>query len=285
MLNDRIDSDRTRAAVALGWIGNETACRALCNILADNTESPEIRRTVAETLGRVMVFVPASEFIMGSDENKDERPPQSVFVDAFYIDRYPVTNAQYERFVQETGEASPPHWDGSFCPPGLEGHPVVNVTWHQAQQFAAWCGKRLPTEAEWEKAARGIDGRRWPWGNQFDPNRCNTYDTKLDTTSPVGAFPGGDSPYGVSDMAGNVWEWTADWYGAYKKPYRPASESHTKVTRGGSCMSVKEITRCTYRHTHDPDTASEDLGFRCVTTQQPDMATSASEKTLPTRKL
>ena len=135
---------------------------------------------------RPMVFVPAGEFLFGPDLEK-------VAVVAFYIDRFPVTNAEYKVFVEATRHEHPAHWRRGTWPEGKADHPVVQVTWESAAAYAVWAGKRLPTEQEWEKAARGVDGRRWPWGNAFDPRRCNT---SSDGTTPVGRYsPAGDSPW------------------------------------------------------------------------------------------
>jgi len=151
--------------------------------------------------GRPMVLVPAGEFYFGPDRVKLTLPD-------FYIDRYPVTNAEYKKFVEATGAPEPTHWRRGTWPEGKADHPVVNVTWEQAAAYAEWAGKRLPTEEEWEKAARGTDGREWPWGSTFDPSRCNTNESGIWDTTPVGKYsPAGDSPYGAADMAGNVWEW------------------------------------------------------------------------------
>src|SRR3972149_1026879 len=147
---------------------------------------------------RPMVLVPAGEFLFGPDLEK-------VTTEAFYIDRFPVTNVEYKKFVEETGHEDPAHWRRETWPEGKADHPVVQITWQSASAYAEWAGKRLPAEIEWEKAARGRDGRMWPWGNAFDPNRCNTASSG---TPPVGMYsPRGDSPYGCADMAGNVWEW------------------------------------------------------------------------------
>jgi formylglycine-generating enzyme required for sulfatase activity len=175
-----------------------------------------------------MAAVPAGEFLMGSDQVDtaqqgtefgtakplflDEHPLRTVQLEAFSIDYYEVTNAQYDRFVQATKAPPPPTWPEGRWSPGQEEWPVTGVTWFEADRYCRWAGKRLPTEAEWEKAARGIDGREFPWGAAFDEKNGNIGSTGL---APVGSFPDGRSPYGVHDMAGNVSEWVADWYGPY----------------------------------------------------------------------
>ncbi len=214
-----------------------------------------------------MVYIPGGEFIMGSDEgNEDERPQRTVYVDGFNIDIYPVTNAEYKEFVDATGHAPPRHWEGNTYPEGKGDHPVVWVSWHDAQAYCQWAGKRLPTEAEWEKAARGTDGRKWPWGNTFDPTKCNAKESGIGETTPVGKYPEGASPYGVMDMAGNVWEWTADWYEAYPgSSYQSARFGQkNKVMRGGSWFDPSTFVRCSVRNKAKPDFSFSTIGFRCA---------------------
>ena len=193
---------------------------------------------LAAALDRRMVEIPAGEFLMGDKNRK-------VFVDAFWIGRYPVTNAQYKRFVDATGHKPPRHWQGNTYPADRATHPVVYVTWDDAVAYAKWAGKRLPTEEEWEKAARGTDGRMYPWGNYWEEGRCNTSEAGIGNTTPVGHYsPGGDSPYGCADMAGNVWEWTAS-------AWEPGSER--RVVRGGSWDFNQWGARCAYRYRYIPD--------------------------------
>ncbi len=220
-----------------------------------------------------MVLIPAGPFIMGSDEESDERPPHRVYLDAFYIDRYPVTNAEYAKFVRDTGHPPPPHWEpyGGTYPPGKGNHPVAYVCWFDARDYATWAGKRLPTEAEWEKAARGTDGRRYPWGDRFDSDYCNTDESEYWDTTPVDAFsPFGDSPYGVADMAGNVWEWVADWYDRDYYQRSPARNprgpetGRTKVLRGGAWDFGARQARCSARNHEYPGPRHGLIGFRCA---------------------
>jgi len=155
-----------------------------------------------------MVYVEGGEFIFGADsDKKDESPQQTLYVDGFNIDVNPVTSAEYKVFVDATGHRAPRNWKEGQIPAGKEDHPVVWVTWEDATAYAEWAGKRLPTEAEWEKAARGTDGRTYPWGDAFDSGKCNSREANIGKTSPVGQFPEGASAYGALDMAGNVWEW------------------------------------------------------------------------------
>jgi formylglycine-generating enzyme required for sulfatase activity/ABC-type cobalamin/Fe3+-siderophores transport system ATPase subunit len=197
-----------------------------------------------------MILIPAGNFLMGDEK-------QSVHVDAFYIDKYPVTNAEYAKFVEATGHPQPPNWEeiGSNYLPDMANHPVVFVNWFDAQDYAAWAGKRLLTEAEWEKAARGTDGRVYPWGNEFNRIMCNASEAGIGGTTPVGKYsPFGDSPYKVCDMAGNVWEWTAtDW----------APGSSSKVQRGGSFVNRGSYARCAYRYLGVPEPRNPNVGFRC----------------------
>jgi hypothetical protein len=161
--------------------------------------------------GAEMVLVPAGEFWMGSDDgNDDEKPRHRVDLDAYYIDRYEITNGLYQRFMEATNRPGPRYWSDSH----LNGasQPVVGVNWYDAEAYCRWVGKRLPTEAEWEKAARGDDGRTYPWGEQWDSSRANSKESQRNKAAPVGSYPSGVSPYGAYDMAGNVWEWVADWY-------------------------------------------------------------------------
>jgi formylglycine-generating enzyme required for sulfatase activity len=198
--------------------------------------------------GKEMVYIPPGEFLMGDDKT-------STHVDGYYIDRYPVTNADYARFCEETGHDKPPPWynTGTY-PEGKGDHPVVQVVWSDAVAYAEWAGKRLPSQAEWEKAARGTDGREWPWGNEFDKTKCNTYETDVGTTTPVGKYsPDGDSPYGVGDMAGNVYEWTANGSGLVLMPLR-----------GGSWNEFKDEARCVARRKHTPRRKNDFIGFRCA---------------------
>ena len=222
---------------------------------------------------------------MGSPdgEGEDEEHPQhTVSLDAFWIDRYEVTNDQYRAFVEATGNRVPYDWQKGEIPAGKQDHPVVRVSWEDAQAYCQWAGARLPTEAEWEKGARGTDARQYPWGNTFDGSRLNFCDrncefdwkdTDVDDgyarTAPVGSFPAGASPYGALDMAGNVWEWVADWYdGDYYRrspgsnPAGPDSGGY-RVLRGGSWSSYPGRARSAYRDWIGPGCTLWDFGFRC----------------------
>ncbi len=229
--------------------------------------------------GAEMLLVPAGEFVMGShrddpDAYDDEKPAHKVYLDAYYIDKYEVTNALFKGFVEATRRSAPIYRNNpKFNSPT---QPVVGVTPEDADAYCKWAGKRLPTEAEWEKAARGTDGRRFPWGNQWVfPWESQSVSKRANGTNqfsqpmPVGSFPEGVSPYGVHDMGGNVAEYVADFYDKdyYKQsPYRnPKGPLLGKRTpRGGSWESPERDLRVTYRGASDRFIPFKTLGFRCV---------------------
>jgi len=234
--------------------------------------APRIR----EKDGAVMVYVPAGEFWMGSYENDssardDEKPRHKVYLDAFWIGRTEVTNAQYKQCV-ETGLCSVPADDGRYSDPDYASYPVVHVEWLQANRFCAWVGGRLPSEAEWEKAARGTNARLYPWGgNPLICERAQFRGCEPSGSLPVGSkSPAGDSPYDAVDMAGNVWEWVADWYdGDYYEDSpedNPTGPEHGdyKVLRGGGWSYGPDILRAAYRGVDYPASRSDSVGFRCV---------------------
>ena len=246
--------------------------------------------------GCEMVLVPAGTFIMGSPRGKgagDERPQREVHVDALLLDMYEVTNAQFQRFIEAGGYrerrcwsaegwawriqekvTEPRYWSSGEhnCGPRYPRHPVVGVSWYEAEAYARWAGKRLPTEAEWEKAARGTDGRTYPWGNEEPTCDRANYRACGGQTKPVGSCVSGVSPYGAHDMAGNVWEWCADWYGAdyyghssATNPPGPSSGS-SRVLRGGGWNNDPIELRCAYRNYGDPVFRYGSIGFRCAGT-------------------
>ena len=270
--------------------------------------SQTIELRVWEADGAEMVFVPAGEFAMGSEElGDDERPAHWVYLDSFWIDRYEVTNERFARFVATTGyqteaerrgqgwvwmgseweEVEGADWRHPHGPDSSIGgkmdHPVVLVSWNDADAYCRWAGKRLPSEAQWEKAARGPStprqarddadsghGRRYAWGDEFDSARANTSESKRGDTTPVGSFsPQGDSPYGASDMTGNVWEWVADWYSSdyysqapLTNPPGPVTGTY-KVLRGGSWPFDEVYARTPFRYNVKPDYTYDFVGFRC----------------------
>lgn len=229
--------------------------------------------------GAPMVLIPAGEFTMGSSEadklaQDDERPAHSVYLDAYYLDQYEVTTARYARFFQQTIRNTPAYWFEQVIQK-YGNKPVVGVDWNDANAYCSWAGKRLPTEAEWEKAARGTDQRLYPWGNASPTPQLANFSRgfefkNYEVLTDVGSFEQGKSPYGAYDMAGNVWEWTADWYDEtyYKnsperKPKGPSNGQY-RVLRGGSWDIEPDGVRSASR---DGDTPSDRLvliGFRCA---------------------
>jgi len=245
---------------------------------------PEFRplpTRITNKAGQEMILIPAGEFLMGTSDAEAQRliqefgkgyapyvrweqPQHSVYLDAFYISRYPVTNAEYKKFKTD--------WT---IPNGKENHPVVNVNWKNAAAYCEWAGGRLPTEAEWEKAASWDDAKRikriYPWGDAFDMNKCNSKEARIGDTTPVGKYsPKGDSFYGVGDMAGNVWEWCADWFdenyyevSSRENPQGPASGQY-RVLRGGSFGNAASDARCARRSRLLPVYLHTGIGFRVV---------------------
>lgn len=220
-------------------------------------DNQEVDLTMKEgDIPQGMIFIPGGPFLWGADRRApDEAPRRESTVKDFYIDKYEVTNAQFKEVFHDF-----------VIPKGKELHPVAGVSWNQAMKYAQAVGKRLPSEPEWEKAARGTDGREYPWGDEFDKTRCNSVEGQVGTTVRVGARLQGGSIYGVMDMAGNVAEWTFDWYDRY-----PGNQDVTKdygqvyrVIRGGSFMSEKFDCRCARRHFDKVDVAKPDYGFRCA---------------------
>jgi serine/threonine-protein kinase len=214
-----------------------------------------------------MVKIPGATFVMGRDNpsNSPEAPAHSVSVAAFQLDKRPVTNFQYAEFVRIRMHAPPGGWVNGVYPAGQADWPVTGVSWDDATAYCTSKGLRLPTEAEWEYAARGTDGRVYPWGNEFNPVLTNSAEAGLNHPEPVGAHPGAASPFGVFDMSGNVWEWTADDYQPY--PGGQALDEipkDAKVIRGGSYQIDKLHVTTTARYLEKPSTHSATIGFRCA---------------------
>lgn len=222
---------------------------------------PNEKRNLALTMiqGDVppgMVLIPAGEFIFGADDRApDEAPKATINLPAFYIDKTEVTNAQYQAVFK----------DHKF-PAGQEDFPVTGVSWNDAMRFASMSGKRLPTEKEWEKAARGADGREYPWGANYDPQLCNAVDQSKEGAVRVSQFIGGMSVYGCMDMAGNVFEWTQDWYEAYPGNTQVTKEYGQvyRVLRGGAYNSDRFDVRCARRRFDKMDAKKPEYGFRCA---------------------
>ena len=239
---------------------------------------------------REMIVIPAGKFMMGSDDGDDTSPKHQVYLDTFEIAKYPVTNSQYKEFLDANPNYKiPDEWEARTYPLGKANHPVVNISRADVLVYIKWLNEkegttyRLPTEAEWEKAARGTTGREYPWGDEFDPQKCNTREArkiglasntigadqlrKIDTT-PIGIYADGKSTYGVMDMSGNVWEWCADWYAAEyyanaeeRNPTGPKS-GEVCVVRGGSWRNDYDHARCVSRHWNGPDYWFDHVGAR-----------------------
>jgi toxoflavin biosynthesis protein ToxD len=241
------------------------------------------------------VYVPAGSFAMGTPDRRaqelaeqrgrpefvTEAPRSEIPVDAFYIARYPVTNEQYQQFVDESGEPVPfrrtDPWSSRYSwdpvtrrfPRGLERHPAVLISWTRARRYCHWLGGRLPTEAEWEKAARGPDGRTWPWGDEWRADNCNTAEHAAEGTTLVGAYsPNGDSPYGAADMSGNVWEWCSSLSDPYPYDADDGREDQgtesRRVLRGGAFEQDRFMARCATRNAAHQDDRGFTIGVRPV---------------------
>ena len=258
----------------------------LCGCAQDEKTPPNIEQEPAG-----MVLIPAGEFTMGRSQQGtitiDQTPPHTVYLDSYYIDKHEVTNRQFEEFILQGGYQNEEFWTKEGWdfiqretidrPLGLEkilydslDQPVVGISWYEADAYARWAGKRLPTEAEWEKAARGTDERIYPWGNLMDYSNISYQISGGRRTVAVGSFDSGASPYGVLDCAGNVYEWVRDWYdGTYylhspkENPRGPTSGTR-RVLRGGSWASVRFQIQCSYRYFKKPNHRAFDVGFRCA---------------------
>jgi formylglycine-generating enzyme required for sulfatase activity len=270
-------------------LGPLAAAAALFNALAAGCTPP---------VPPDMVRVPAGSFVMGTNEvdtdgealeyglpepfYADERPELHGHLDEFFIDRYEVTHAQYKTFIDASGHVAPEDWIGGRFAPERADYPIAFVAWYDANDYCKWAGKRLPTEAEWEKAARGPNGLRYPWGNDFKAENANvsTSASLFGTAKAVGRYEAGKSPYGAYDMIGNVWEWTDSWYEPYPNHPNPTSNERfgrgMRVTRGLSFMSVGHfggdayhrvlsiLARASFRSYDVPTSRLADVGFRCA---------------------
>ncbi|MFH0801594.1 MAG: formylglycine-generating enzyme family protein [bacterium] len=254
--------------VVLSWTGRVKK-------YAPAAETDSMPKTIInEKDGSELILIPAGEFTMGSPDGtgeNDEHPQHKVYLDAYYIGKYEVTNEQFARFVNETGYQPEGAWKLSYNSSTTD-HPVGPVSWADAVAYCNWAALRLPTEAEWEKAARGQDGRTYPWGNKWDASRCNNSVIRASSgKKPVGSFPSGASPYGCLDMAGNVWEWCHDWYSdtyysssPSKNPRGPGSEE-LRILRGGSWYLDKpSYYRTANRYRHVPEDGNINNGIRPV---------------------
>lgn len=214
--------------------------------IALHSTDDRIRESALQVLD-AMVDVPAGSVLIG-----DELTP--LRVEAFQMGRYPVTNAQYQRFIRDAGHPSPKTWEGDAYPEKKGDHPVVWVNSEDAAAYADWSGCRLPTFEEWTRAARGHDRRRFPWGGEIDKPRCNTAELGAGGTTPAGAFPDGVSPAGCYDMMGNVWEWTDTWYDEQDPKFR--------IVCGGAWYYNHEASTCTSFDYFSPDYTEFIIGFR-----------------------
>ncbi len=238
----------------------------------------------------IMLVIPKGEFEMGSEKYSAEKPVQKIYLDNYYIDKFLVTNAQFQKFVEETGYSTDAEkagggmvrigrrwkkikdatWkipDGLTPIEGQENHPVSQVSYNDALAYCKWAGKDLPTEAQWEKAARGTEGKDYPWGNHDPDDTIANFDNLIGATTPVQDYEKGKSPYGMYDAAGNVYQWCKDWYGtgkrAEKNPTGPVSGKE-HVVKGGSFIEGTESLRAANRDRYKPDYSSYLFGFRCA---------------------
>jgi len=255
--------------LALSLIANLTfATDDATKVNTNKTDVKEIPKEIIGKDGAKMVLIPAGEFQMGSNDGKvDDKPVHTVYLDAFYIDIYEVTNAQYKKFMDVTGHKVPAYWnDPKYNAPN---QPVVGVIWDDISAYAKWAEKRLPTEAMWEKAARGgLVGKKYPWGDNITHDDANYDGTGgkdiWNGLAPVGSFaPNG---YGLYDMVGNVWEWCPDYYATSPKSNQtePNSDS-TRILRGGSWSDPNGyLVQVVYRYIFAPTRLGSNVGFRCA---------------------
>jgi formylglycine-generating enzyme required for sulfatase activity len=250
-------------------------------MLAACSSTPTLEEKISDKDGMVMVYVQEGKFKMGKDDPiaPDQGPMHTVSLDSFWIDKTEVTNQKYEKCV-DAGACEPPAKSGSYSrdsyygDPQYADSPVIYVDWFRAEAYCKWAGRRLPTEAEWEKAARGSDGRTFPWGEEIDCNKTNYSPEEgpcIGDTSESGSYPDGASLYGALDMGGNVWEWTADWYGSEYFSNSPSSNptgsssGEKRVLKGGSWDDTSKYISSAYRSSWDPsDDWIYSIGFRCA---------------------
>ena len=303
----KLDPEYRDVALQLAWTVDEILTLGMDNLdLQHNVDilrwltSTQDWEALATALDQSMVLIPAGEFEMGSDQGDyDERPQRRIDLDAYEIDRYEVTNLQYQLFLLSTGRRSPQYWTGTDFPPSTHDFPVVGVSWEDAEAYCQWTNKRLPSEAEWEKACRGNQGNLYPWGDTWHPDKANVgldianlwpegfedawellsvseRDSELPSIMPVGSFISGVSPYGVLDMVGNVEEWTADWYNPSSYQNMPQKNPLTLepkwahsirgsgwVYRHGVENWVSKWSRCSSRNASHSFSHAR-VGFRCA---------------------
>ena len=243
-----------------------------------DTPIPDLRpelAMVSDKDGMQLLFVTAGEFLMGTlpedpqASDDSEKPQHTVYLDAFFIDETEVSNAMYAICVK-AGECQPPSQTSYFSDPTVANHPVFWVSWSDAKDYCAWAGRQLPTEAQWEKAARGAEGHTYSWGEGIDRSLAN-YGGTVNRTTPVDSYPSGASPFGALNMAGNVWEWVADWFDPKYYSYSPASNptgpdrGDHRVKRGGAWYSDAQSVRAANRDHIGPTYQAKNIGFRCAT--------------------
>jgi len=236
------------------------------------TPAPEATNTVESKPLTELVEIPGGVFTMGRDDGADdEGPAHEVDLPTFYIEIFEVTNAQFAAFVNDTNYVTDAEQTGStgwrgYYIQGKDNQPAVKVSWNDATAYCDWADRRLPTEAEWEKAARGPDGNLYPWGNNWNADNANVKESGFRGTTQVGSFAAGASPYGVFDMGGNVWEWTADWYQPYPGNTVPDDFYGEKfrVVRGGGWFDEPDQVLTVNRSSTSPKAANDDIGFRCA---------------------
>lgn len=262
-----------------------SACSGYCN--CEQKESVLSSTKTSLTDGKEMVLIPAGDFIMGTDKIDnithrkigavkplylDQHPIRTVYLDNYYIDKYEVTNQEYKKFLDESGyDELPSHWENGSYVDGTEKYPVTHVTWREALTYSLWAQKLLPTEAQWEKAARGEKGRFYPWGDSYEKGKSNIDIDGKRALAEVGTYSGDISPYNVYDLAGNVMEWTIDWYQPYPgNTYNnPRFGKTLKVLRGNAFQKAGHYFLDAYRYSFtrtesDPNDYFENVGFRCV---------------------
>jgi formylglycine-generating enzyme required for sulfatase activity len=252
--------NHTRAEIASLDMGKSSPCTP-------------IKSKISPVDGMVEVYVPAGNFTMGSDDRDDRKsnPPHLVHLNAFWVDQTEVSRGMYNVCVRAGACPSiPEHRDPHVDDPAYSNYPVIYIKWQYAQRYCAWAGRKLPTEAEWEKAARGTDGRLFPWGDSQPTLSLANYNNNIGELMPVDRYPLGASPYGALNMAGNAREWTLDWYAPFY--YRTSPDTNptgpetgeTKSLRGGSFLDDERQLRVFNRFQHEPGSPGNNRGFRCV---------------------
>ena len=264
-----------------------SACGSTCDCSDENRPLAQVKVSAIDK--KEMVLIPAGDFIMGTDKTDeenthrkigavkplylDQHPVRTIHLDAYYIDKYEVTNEEYKNFIDASGfDEYPGNWENGVFADGTGKYPVTHITWKEAWTYALWAGKMLPSEAQWEKAARGVDGQPFPWGDSYEKGKSNIGIEGARAPAPVGSYPGDSSPYGVYDLAGNVMEWTLSWYLPYPgNTYKdPRFGKVLKVLRGNGFQKAGHYFLDAYRYTFartevDPNDYFENVGFRCVT--------------------